>query len=59
MHDPLDPSSKVMTDPLLTPNDARFCLFPIQHDDVYKMYKQAVASFWCVACVPAGMRLVA
>ena len=35
-----------MTDPLLTPNEGRFCLFPVQHDDMYKMYKQAVSSFW-------------
>ena len=33
-------------DPLLTENDKRFVLFPIQYDAVWKMYKQAEASFW-------------
>lgn len=33
-------------EPLLTPNPKRFVLFPIQHDDVWQMYKQAEASFW-------------
>ena len=42
MHDP----ALNLMDPLLTPNEERFCLFPIQHDDIYVMYKQAVASFW-------------
>lgn len=31
---------------LLTPNDQRFVLFPIKHHEVWKMYKQAEASFW-------------
>ena len=35
-----------MAEPLLDPNPQRFCLFPIQHPDVFNMYKQAVASFW-------------
>lgn len=26
----------------------RYTLFPIQHDDVWKMYKKAVAAFWTV-----------
>ena len=33
-------------EPILTPNPKRFVLFPIKHDDVWKMYKQAEASFW-------------
>lgn len=41
-------SSSAPLEPLLTPNEDRFCLFPIEHDDLYKMYKQAVASFWTV-----------
>jgi ribonucleoside-diphosphate reductase subunit M2 len=32
--------------PLLQINPNRFVLFPIQHDDIWKMYKQAEASFW-------------
>ncbi|HEX8350475.1 MAG TPA: ribonucleoside-diphosphate reductase small subunit [Hymenobacter sp.] len=33
-------------EPLLTENPNRFVLFPIQHNDVWQMYKQAEASFW-------------
>lgn len=33
---------------LLTENPNRFVLFPIQHDNLWKMYKKAVASFWTV-----------
>ncbi len=35
-----------MTEPILQENNQRFVLFPIQHADIWKMYKQAVASFW-------------
>eukprot|EP01108_Squamamoeba_japonica_P006903 TRINITY_DN568_c0_g1_i2.p1 TRINITY_DN568_c0_g1~~TRINITY_DN568_c0_g1_i2.p1 ORF type:complete len:357 (+),score=150.34 TRINITY_DN568_c0_g1_i2:47-1072(+) len=31
---------------LLRPNPSRFVLFPIQHPAIWKMYKQAEASFW-------------
>ncbi len=33
-------------EPILQENDKRFVLFPIKHDHIWKMYKQAVASFW-------------
>jgi ribonucleoside-diphosphate reductase subunit M2 len=33
-------------EPLLTPNEERFVLFPIQHNDIWKMYKKHEASFW-------------
>lgn len=33
-------------EPLLKENPNRFVLFPIQHDEVWKMYKQALASIW-------------
>ena len=33
-------------EPLLTENKSRFVIFPIQHDDIWQMYKQAEASFW-------------
>jgi len=33
-------------EPLLIENPNRFVLFPIKHDDVWQMYKQAEASFW-------------
>ncbi len=35
-----------MTEPILKENKDRFVLFPIQHDDIWKMYKKAEASFW-------------
>lgn len=34
------------TEPILQENPSRFVLFPIQYDDVWRMYKQAEASFW-------------
>ncbi len=33
-------------EPLLTENPKRFVLFPIQHHDIWQMYKKAEASFW-------------
>ncbi|XP_002159812.1 ribonucleoside-diphosphate reductase subunit M2 B [Hydra vulgaris] len=35
-------------EPLLRENPRRFVLFPIQYKDIWKMYKQAEASFWTV-----------
>jgi ribonucleoside-diphosphate reductase beta chain len=35
-----------MIEPILQENDKRFVLFPIQYDRIWKMYKQAEASFW-------------
>jgi ribonucleoside-diphosphate reductase beta chain len=34
------------TEPILAENKSRFVLFPIQHADIWAMYKQAEASFW-------------
>jgi len=43
-------SEKPMTDfskePLLADNPNRFVILPIQYDDIWRMYKQAQASFW-------------
>jgi ribonucleoside-diphosphate reductase beta chain len=33
-------------EPILQETKNRFVLFPIQHDEIWRMYKQAVASFW-------------
>jgi ribonucleotide reductase beta subunit family protein with ferritin-like domain len=33
-------------EPMLTPNPCRFVLFPIEHKDIWDMYKKAEASFW-------------
>jgi len=35
-------------EPLLKDNPHRFVIFPIQFDDIFAMYKKAVASFWTV-----------
>ena len=34
------------SDPLLTPSDTRFVMFPIQDDDIWVMYKKQVDCFW-------------
>ena len=33
-------------EPLLTPDDTRFVMFPIQHNDIWNMYKKHVDCFW-------------
>lgn len=33
-------------EPLLAPDDNRFVMFPIKHDDIWKMYKTQVDCFW-------------
>ena len=35
-------------EPLLAENPGRFVVFPIEHHDIWDMYKKAVASFWTV-----------
>ena len=37
---------KRLEEPLLTENPDRFVLFPIEHDDVFKMYKDLVSVRW-------------
>lgn len=34
------------TDPLLTPDDTRFVMFPIKDDNIWQMYKKQVDCFW-------------
>ncbi|MEN8858498.1 MAG: ribonucleotide-diphosphate reductase subunit beta [Flavobacteriaceae bacterium] len=34
------------TEPILQPNDNRFVIFPIQHDDLWDWYKKQQACFW-------------
>uniref|UniRef100_UPI0000547D67 ribonucleoside-diphosphate reductase subunit M2 B n=1 Tax=Danio rerio TaxID=7955 RepID=UPI0000547D67 len=46
-HKDVDPNS-VEDEPLLRENPKRFVIFPIQYPDIWKMYKQAQASFWTV-----------
>ena len=33
-------------EPLLSENEDRFVLFPIEHDDIWEFYKQSVTNFW-------------
>lgn len=40
--------SETEDEPLLRENPRRFVIFPIQYPDIWKMYKQAQASFWTV-----------
>ena len=35
-----------LVEPILQENKDRFVLFPIQHQDIWEMYKKAEASFW-------------
>lgn len=41
-------------EPLLRRNPRRFVIFPIQYPDIWKMYKQAQASFWTAEEVSPG-----
>ena len=38
--------SATMNEPLLTEDENRFVMFPIQHDDIWSMYKKQVECFW-------------
>ncbi|OQR90167.1 ribonucleoside-diphosphate reductase small chain [Thraustotheca clavata] len=39
-------NGELAPEPFLSENPNRFVLFPIQHTDVWEMYKKAEASFW-------------
>ena len=41
-------SSSSIREPLLDPSEDRLTMYPIRHPDVFRMYKQALASFWTV-----------
>src|ERR1700756_2287838 len=41
-------------EPLLTENKDRFVLFPIKHNNIWQMYKQAEASFWTAEEIDLG-----
>ena len=38
--------SRISTEPLLTPDDNRFVMFPILHQDIWDMYQKQVDCFW-------------
>jgi len=40
------PENTDVVEPILSENKDRFVLFPIAHNDIWKFYKQAEASFW-------------
>jgi len=44
-------------EPILQENPNRFVLFPIQHDEVWQMYKKAEASFWTAEEIDLGQDL--
>jgi len=33
-------------EPILKPDDSRYVMFPIKHDDIWKMYKKQIDCFW-------------
>ena len=39
-------SDTTIQEPLLTPNENKYVMFPIQHDDIWQMYKRQVDCFW-------------
>ena len=41
-----NPMKDFSKEPLLADNPNRFVILPIQYDDIWRMYKQAQASFW-------------
>lgn len=40
------PMANLLDEPILRDSSDRYTLFPIQYDDIYKMYKRQVDSFW-------------
>ncbi|XP_067111714.1 ribonucleoside-diphosphate reductase subunit M2 B [Osmerus mordax] len=51
-------NSETENEPMLRENPRRFVIFPIQYPDIWKMYKQAQASFWTVEEVDLSKDLV-
>ncbi|MBK7128098.1 MAG: ribonucleotide-diphosphate reductase subunit beta [Crocinitomicaceae bacterium] len=47
-----------MNEPILAKNNDRFVLFPIAHDDIWKFYKKAEASFWTAEEIDLAQDLV-
>ena len=47
-----------LTEKILQDTDNRFVLFPIKHDDIWKMYKQAEASFWTTEEIDLSQDLI-
>merc|ERR1711988_904134 len=47
----------VEEEPLLKENPQRFVILPINYDDIWKMYKKAMASFWTAEEIDLSMDL--
>ena len=43
---PTEPHPDDLNEPMLKENSSRFVIFPIQHSDLFEMFKKAQASFW-------------
>lgn len=43
-------------EPLLAESSERFCMFPIQYQDIWEMYKKHEASFWTGTQPPRSHR---
>jgi hypothetical protein len=39
-------SEPTFIEPILKPDDNRFVMFPIKHNDIWEMYKRQVDCFW-------------
>uniref|UniRef100_A0A4W5LLA3 Ribonucleotide reductase M2 b n=1 Tax=Hucho hucho TaxID=62062 RepID=A0A4W5LLA3_9TELE len=57
-HKDTDQLHSTEDEPLLRDNPRRFVIFPIQYPDIWRMYKQAQASFWTVEEVDLSKDLV-
>jgi ribonucleotide reductase beta subunit family protein with ferritin-like domain len=51
-------SLKHENEPLLTENPQRFVLFPIKYKEIWRMYKQQMASFWTAEEIDLSQDLV-
>ncbi len=49
------PDALLPLEPLLQENPHRFVLLPIEHEDIWQMYKQAEASFWTAEEIDLAM----
>jgi ribonucleoside-diphosphate reductase subunit M2 len=45
-------------EPLLTPDESRLVVLPVEHNDIWAMYKKAVASFWVAEEIDLSKDLV-
>lgn len=41
-------SDSQLIEPILTPNSNKYTVFPIEHNDIWALYKEAVKCFWTV-----------